>query len=320
MSEDRPTVRAFDPGDAGIWDEFVAASLNGTFLHSRRFLSYHADRFHDLSLLVLDSRARVIGLLPAAAGSDSGTVDSHPGITYGGLVHHGLLVGDQAIAALQAAATYYRDHGYRMLRYRAIPRPYFRETADDDSYALFRLNANRTRVDLAAGFVLAARKKPSHGRLHDLKEAAKHGVVVEIRSSSWPEFWVMLEGLLASRYATRPVHSLAEIIQLSQLFPEEIELILARVGSEVVAGTVLFHTARVTHTQYLASSPNGRELGALSKVVEAAIERAQELGRACFSIGTSNEDGGRVLNVGLYQWKLSFGSGSFVHETFELPL
>jgi len=320
MFESGVTVKGFEPSDAGTWDEFIATSINGTFLHSRRFLSYHADRFHDLSLLVLDSRGRIVGVLPAAAGSEAGVVDSHPGITYGGLVHQGKLVGDLAISALGGIATHFHNLGYKMLRYRAIPRPYCREFADDDSYALFRMNARRTRVDLAAGFELARRKSSSHGRLHDLKEAAKHNVEVEIRSSAWSEFWALLEELLASRYQTRPVHSLTEITLLAQLFPDEIELVLARVAGVVVAGSVLFHTSRVTHTQYLASSPIGREMGALSKVTEIAIERASALGRAWFSIGTSNEDAGKVLNAGLYQWKLSFGSGSFVHEIFELPL
>ena len=320
MSEDALQVRAFTPGDADIWDQFVATSLNGTFLHSRRFLSYHADRFQDRSLLVLDSGACVIGLLPAALGKEPGTIDSHPGITYGGLVHQGALAGERAIAALEAARDHYRKLGYQALKYRAIPRPYCRVPTDDDSYALFRLNAVRTRVDLAAGFALSARGEVSQLRLRDLKKASKHGATVETRSSAWSEYWNILEEVLATRHGVRPVHTLAEMTQLSQLFPDQIELVLARMDGMAVAGTVLFHTARVTHTQYLASSPRGRDFGALSKVVDAAIERANSLNRAWFSFGTSNEDGGRVLNSGLHHWKLSLGSGSFVHETFELRL
>lgn len=318
MFDERLSVKAFHPKDASLWDEFVAASTNGTFLHSRRFLSYHANRFQDLSLLVVDSRGRMVGLLPAAIGAESSTVDSHPGITYGGLVHQGELSGERTLAAFEAALNFYRTQGFKLLRYRAIPRPYQRMPSDDDSYSLFRLNAVRTRVDLAAGFEMASRASPSHGRIHDFKLASKSGVEVQMRGSDWPGFWDILEALLASRHGSRPVHTLAEIIQLSQLFPQEIELLVARVGSAIVAGAVLFHTARVSHTQYLASSPNGREQGALSKVMEVAIERAQALGRLWFSAGTSNEQGGRVLNSGLYQWKLSFGSGSFAHETFEL--
>lgn len=320
MSEAVVRVERFQATDAGRWDAFVAESLNGTFLHTRRFLAYHGERFRDLSLLFFDERSRLVGLLPAAAGAEPELVDSHPGITYGGLVQRGDLSGEHALMALGAAGRHYRELGFRTLRYRAIPRPYHRRPADDDSYALFRLNARRSAVNLSAAFELAAVRTPSELRQRDAKKAGRSGVVVEVASAAWAEFWTVLEATLATRHRSKPVHSLPEILQLAELFPHEIELVLARIDNEPVAGTVLFHSGTVTHTQYLASAPIGRDTGALTQVVEASIERARERGSAWFSTGTCNEDGGRVLNSGLYRWKLSFGAGGVVHETFDLPL
>ena len=34
-----------------VWDSFVAASRNGTFLFMRDYMDYHADRFTDYSLM-----------------------------------------------------------------------------------------------------------------------------------------------------------------------------------------------------------------------------------------------------------------------------
>jgi hypothetical protein len=320
MSENGVRVQPFEAGDAQRWDAFVGEALNGTFLHSRRFLGYHGDRFRDLSLLFLDERGRLVGLLPAAAGSEPELVDSHPGITYGGLLHRGDLSGEQALVALRAASRHYHELGYRTLRYRAIPRPYHRRPAEDDSYALFRLDARRSSVNLSAAFELAAARTPSELRQRDAKKAGRSGVSVEVKSAAWQEFWSVLEATLATRHHSKPVHTVAEMPHLAQLFPEEIELVLARIDREPVAGTVLFHSGTVTHTQYLASAPIGRDTGALTRVVEAAIERARERGSAWFSTGTCNEDGGRVLNSGLYRWKLSFGAGGVVHETFDVPL
>jgi hypothetical protein len=47
-------ARHYAEQDAEAWDKLVVESWNGTFLHQRRFLSYHGDRFQDLSLIIED--------------------------------------------------------------------------------------------------------------------------------------------------------------------------------------------------------------------------------------------------------------------------
>ena len=66
------------------WDNFVGNSKNGTFLFYRDYMEYHQDRFCDQSLLIF-KKDKLIGLFPANKRSD-GTVSSHDGLTYGGLV------------------------------------------------------------------------------------------------------------------------------------------------------------------------------------------------------------------------------------------
>src|SRR4051794_9530246 len=102
--------------DPAALDEFVARAPMATFLHSRRFLSYHGDRFRDLSLAVLDESQRLAGLFAAAQdpGSEHRVV-SHPGLTYGGLVHDGRLGGERMIEALGAICSHYRQQGFGTL-------------------------------------------------------------------------------------------------------------------------------------------------------------------------------------------------------------
>ena len=45
---------------ATAWDELVDGAPMGTLLHTRRFLSYHGDRFNDRSLVVQDDRDRLV--------------------------------------------------------------------------------------------------------------------------------------------------------------------------------------------------------------------------------------------------------------------
>ena len=93
-------TRAYRPDDAAAWDDLVARSVNGTILHTRRFLAYHGSRFRDRSLVVTKSNGKLAGVLPAAEDPvDQSVVTSHPGLTYGGLVHDGTLYGGPLIQA-----------------------------------------------------------------------------------------------------------------------------------------------------------------------------------------------------------------------------
>ena len=97
------SVRPYSQNDANVWDAFCGGALQATFLHTRRFLSYHGDRFEDRSLMIEDD-GKLLGLFPAALSlSEEKCVVSHPGITFGGVVHQGGLRGEQMMNALEPA-------------------------------------------------------------------------------------------------------------------------------------------------------------------------------------------------------------------------
>ena len=99
-------ARAYDAIDERGWEQLCEASHCASFLHRRAFLSYHGDRFVDRSL-VLREGDRWLGVLPAAEHPMlADTVESHPGITYGGFIHDGALRGERAIEAMRLAAAH----------------------------------------------------------------------------------------------------------------------------------------------------------------------------------------------------------------------
>lgn len=313
------SVFAFRPEHSEAWDEFCLASVNATFLHSRRFLSYHGDRFEDLSLLVFEG-ARLLALLPAARSpADSSLVVSHPGSTYGGFIHDGQLLGMRSVDALGAVMRYYRDLGLTRIIYKVIPYIYSRVPAQDDLYALFRLGARRVRCDLASAIDLQARLPITQRRRRALRKAKSF-----IKLSSDPKyfdaFWAVLEDNLARKHGARPVHDMAEIGELMRRFPGEIVLRSALAEGVVVGGVVLFLTKRVWHAQYIASNESGYELSALDAVFDSAIAEADAVGARYFDFGSSNEEDGTILNSGLYSFKSEFGGGGVSHEFYELDL
>ena len=65
------------------WNDFISRSKNGTFLFNRNYMDYHSDRFDDHSLMFY-IKDRLYAVLPANV--KDGTLYSHQGLTYGGLV------------------------------------------------------------------------------------------------------------------------------------------------------------------------------------------------------------------------------------------
>ncbi len=306
-------IEPYDPSRAQAWDDLVARSVNGTFLHTRRYLGYHGDRFADLSLVVGDA-----AVFPAAADpGDPARVVSHPGITYGGLVHDGTLRGDALLAALAAVAGHYRAAGYRTLRYKAVPAIYHREPAQDDLYALFRLGARLYRRDLSATVELAAGTPPRADRRRNPRVAARRGATLERGSEHLDAFWDVLTASLAARHAAKPVHTAEEMRTLMALFPDAVTLETVHVDGEVVGGTVHYVTDRVLHCQYSAASPAGAKAYALDLAFSDAIERCAQ---PYYDFGVSTESDGTVLNAGLYDFKTSFGARGTVCDFYELAL
>lgn len=312
-------LQRYSPGIAEQWDEHCAKAINSTFLHTRRFLNYHQDRFEDLSVLFVHE-GQMVGLLPMARDlQDPSRAVSHPGITYGGVVHQGWLSGSRMTEALTLTKEFLAGIGLAVLRYKCVPTIYHRSPAQDDRWALSVMEAQRYRCDLSCAVELRAPLPFSERRRRAIRKAASSVKVV----SDWTlieELYPIVAENLQRRYGVAPVHSLAELKTLQSLFPHEIRLFAASVGGRIEAGYVLFASGGVWHSQYSGTSEAGRGTSALDPVTAATIEQAAAEGARYFDFGISNEDQGRVLNEGLFRYKSEFGASGVAHEFYELRL
>ncbi|CAH2903286.1 MAG: FIG01209798: hypothetical protein [uncultured Paraburkholderia sp.] len=312
-------VIRYQPSLDAAWDAFCASAVNGTFLHTRRFLGYHGDRFADVSAVLMQGDA-MVGVFPAAqARGDHSMVVSHPGITYGGIVHDGALSGGKMIEALEKLREHYCAAGYERLRYKALPHVYQLRPSQDDLYALFRLGARRSRCDLSCTIALDDRARPSERRRRGLKKALK-SVVVKAGAQQLRPLWRVLMDNLARKHDAAPVHSVEEMEQLVGLFPDCIEFFCAAISDQVEAGVVVFKTRTAWHVQYIAASETAYSVSALDAVFDHAITEAKAAGVRYFDFGTSNESEGTVLNESLYQYKHEYGGGGAVHEYYDVDL
>jgi hypothetical protein len=309
------TARAYQASDKAAWDELVRRSRAPHFLFLRDFMDYHADRFADASLLLFRG-GRLLGLLPANV--DGSIVDSHAGLTFGGIVSSDEMTANRTLEAMELLCSHYRGLGKTHLLYAPVPHIYHRVPAEDDLYALFRVGARLVRRDVSSALRPGLAPRASKGRRASLARAARESFRCE-ESARWQEFMLIERTLLEERHGVRPVHSAAEIEMLAGRFPGSIRLFCALRGSELLAGGIVFETDRVAHAQYLAATETGRELGALDLLVDHLIGIVYRE-KVFFDFGISTEEQGRRLNEGLARYKESYGARTVVYDRYEVAL
>ena len=311
------SIVAFETQLAEIWDEFCLNSVNATLLHTRRFLSYHGTRLNDCSIMIY-SDGVLVGLLSASESPlDPSVVVSHPGATYGGVIHQSKLRGKLMIEAFSLIREYYAALGYVALHYKAIPYIYATLPSQDDIYALFRLNAQRIRCELSSTIDLNNRGLVSKRRQRSLKKS-KNLVELSTNQDLLPDFWNILSDNLERKHSAKPVHSLEEMAVLKQRFPSEIFIRCGLLNGIVHCGVLFFKSSFVWHAQYIAASESAYQVSALDMVFDSSIIEAKKYNARYFDFGTSNEQSGLVLNDSLYRFKTEFGGGGVAYECYEL--
>ena len=308
-------ILRYSPEQARDWDEFIEASRNGTFLFRRGYMDYHADRFTDHSLLAVSS-GKLVAVLPANAAD--GTLWSHQGLTYGGWIYGDRMRAATMLEVFAAMTAYLEGLGtIDRVIYKVVPRIYHRVPSDEDLYALFRNRARLIRRDIATAVVPGARLPIKSDKKNKVNKARKHGVTVR-PSEDLGAFHAILSEALR-RHDAVPVHSVDELAFLMGRFPDHIRLYGAYLDAELVAGSIVFETPQVAHTQYSVSSEAGRAAGALDLLLDWLIREVYP-DKPCFSFGISTEEGGTVLNEGLIAQKEGFGGSAFVHDFYEVRL
>lgn len=297
------------------WDAFVRAARNATFLFYRDYMDYHRDRFADHSLMIFHGQ-KLVALLPANLNAE-GTLISHEGLTYGGLVVGRTAALGEVLACFHAALQHLHQQNISRLLFKRLPSFYNTLPDDDVAYALFLLEARLYRRDCASVVAQTDRLPFRPSRRREIEKTTKLGVRL-VQETTFQPFWESLLGpQLADRYGVKPVHTLDEITLLAGRFPEHIKQFSAYYEDQIVAGTTIYETPTVAHSQYAAVSDLGRKIDAQACLLGWLINEHYATKRF-FDLGISNEFEGRFINHGLLDWKEGFGARTFAHDFFEI--
>ena len=306
-------ITKYNEEHKAIWDAFIAGAKNGHFFFQRDYMDYHKHIFTDNSLMIYDNN-RLIAVLPA--NIDKTTLYSHQGLTFGGWIINDNMKTETMLLIFKCLKGYLKNNNIDKMEYKCIPYTYHIKPSDEDRYALFLNNARLIRRDVCSVIYLQEPFRYSKSRKITINEANKNNFEI-FQSNDYDGYWKLLTDLLKSKYGSKPVHSLEEINRLAGLFPDNIKLFLAQKNKTIVSGTLIYENKNIVHTQYMANSQLGKELGGLDILLDHLIKKTYKA-KTYFSLGTSNENSGKNLNTGLIFYKEGFGARTVCHDFYEL--
>ena len=317
MYEIQPYTREQD----SRWDRFVMEdSMNGTFLQTRKFLNYHPEgRFTDASFFV-EKSGIVVAVVPGC--SVDGSFVSHLGSTFGGPVISKDFYSGNKILEIVKDIDDYIVRNFKSVKLKPTSPIFATVPTDLLDYALEHSGYSR-HTELSCYTPIAKDVDPLENCKrecrHNFRQSEKlnltYGEIPDCEMEKFYDFLVKSK----ARYNTKPVHSLAELQNLKQRFPEEILFRGVWQDGIYLSGMMIFYfrQAKVFHFQYLAPDDSKRETNATTSLFVNAMREAAQVGCEKFSWGISTEDAGAYLNENLYRFKESFGALPCLNARYE---
>jgi hypothetical protein len=310
------TCCKYNKNHKSSWNDFLVLSKNGTFMLDRNYMDYHSDQFIDHSLMFYDEDDSLVAVMPASLHGDE--LRSHGGLTYGGIISNRKMTVQKMLDVFCALKMHMQENNIAKLIYKKIPSIYYSYPSDEDLYALFRDDAELIRRDVSTAIDLRDPIGFSERRRRNIKKTEKTSLLVKM-SNDFKTYVDLLNEVLEKRHNTVAAHAAHELERLAMLFPDNIKLFVAFLEDEMIAGSIVFETPTVAHTQYLANSKIGCKIGALDLVIDHII-KIYSNSKIYLDFGISTTKEGRCLNEGLISQKQEFGGRAIVHDFYELSV
>ena len=309
------TILRYSPEDADLWNRFVNDSRQGTFLLQRDYMDYHSNRFEDFSLIALRNN-KATAILPA--NRVDSTLFSHQGLTYGGwLTPKKHFDGTDMLELFETWISWLRSMSFDKVIYKPIPHIYHTLPAEEDLYALFRYGATVESTQLSSVICLTNNPGFNTQQLRNLKKFTATTDCRIWETNSADEILGIVNSCLTERHNSVAVHSAAELQLLHDRFPHQIRFFLCGRTDIPEAAVCIYDTNSVAHCQYIATTPAGRNSGALAYLFNSLIHQ-EFADHKYFDFGTSNEHNGLILNSGLHHQKTGLGGRGIACPTYRL--
>lgn len=319
-------IERFNNENKERWDSFIINdSANGTFLHSRRFLNYHKDRFVDYSLLVKKSTS-IVAIIPACeiVEQNKRIFYSHKGSTFGGIVINKRFNDINHInSVFSIMEEYLMKQDFDKIILKNTSEIFCESNTSILDYFHYKYNYKDCNelslyIDFSK-YLPIIENNFSASKRRDLKYSLKYNLQFKVLVTDEEVncfYKLLVESL--KKHNTKPVHSLEELLNFKNIrFKDIVKFYGVYYKDNLIAGSMVFNfNNNVFHTQYLASDSSYSNYYPMNFLNYNLIKEAYINKFKFFSFGINTEDKGKVLNTSLAQFKEGFGAIGSINRTY----
>lgn len=307
------------------WDRYVRQANNGTLFHLRRFLNYHPrDRYKDHSLVFTGPKG-LLALFPAAEQEVDGNrrLVSHPGASYGGPVTPIGLTFQGSYDLVESLIQYAREAEFQQIELTLPPTIYNRRLSNYIDFSLLQHGFTYSKREVSSILFLEQTPEENLAKFSDssrraVRKARNSGVEIRF-SNDYETFYQILLHNLKRRHNVQPTHTLEELLQLADLFPEDIHLLAAFLDDRMIAGITIFDTTPdVTLAFYISHDEAFQQYRAVNLLFYEMIRWAIDCDFRYLDFGIFTVH--MKPNFGLARFKESFGAGGMFRDTLRIQL
>lgn len=295
------------------WDEYVRSSDIPVFMFERNYMEYHAERFHDYSLMIFVKK-KLLGIIPAHLNNS--TWSSHRGLTFGGLISKTKFHYEVFIAMWNEVISFLRNADVEKIVTKNPPVFYLKSGSMASDFFLQQLTSYEKNENLGAYIDCRNHTFPK-------SSIEKRKLNLELfyycEEGNLHDFWPILEKNLQTFHNIKPVHSLNEIEHLRNYFPNNIQLLSVRnkLDKKIDAATLVYDTNQVLKMQYIATSERGRTNRAIHALYFSVISKYKK-SKSYIDIGSCMDNG--KVNTKLLYLKERFGATTYFSNTYSIKL
>tara|TARA_Y100000748_G_scaffold297221_1_gene290968 strand:+ start:3149 stop:4114 length:966 start_codon:yes stop_codon:yes gene_type:complete len=317
------TIKRHSKKNYAVWDCFVKKANNGTIFHLRKFLSYHPDgRFNDHSIEFYKNNT-LVSVFPAAESIINGKrfLVSHPGATVGSFVTPENLSISNSIKLVKTLVHYAKKNKFDGIRLTLPPLFYHNRASNYLDYSLLNNGFEYHKREVTSTLFIEQNEnsilkkfRPSHGRA--VRRAEKLGVEAK-RTNQIENFFSILKQNLKIRHGVKPTHTLDEIYNLIEIFPQSVNLFGAFYKEQMIAGVLNFIVKDdVALAFYISHKEEFQELRPLNLLFYSIFKWAIKENIKVYDFGIFTEQG--EANMGLGRFKENFGASGIFRDTLEI--
>jgi hypothetical protein len=297
------------------WNHFIKEAWNGVFLFDRGFMDYHAERFADHSLMAY-TNGKLKAIFPA--NEKEGVLWSHQGLTYGGWVLSNRFSAIDLQDLFKELETYASQQAFQSIEYKHKPFVFEKHANDADAWVLWKSGYELWRRDLSFYLDLKNHGGFARDKRYRFNKSARNNLRLDTKGDVH-KYMALVNHNLVSKYQTSAVHSPEEVLLLQKRFPNNCQTITVYQEERFLGGAWLFIDNDFIHTQYFHFNEEGRDLCAAEFLIGHLMEEYGTTKRY-LNFGTSTDNNGQELNVGLASFKEGFGAAGFCHDFYRKEL